>query len=132
MEKIRNVDRWKAAEYLKRSEECLASMQRDFEERRWGSCVILAIHAAVSAADALCVSKLGKRSASENHRDAIILFQSIDPNDEEMRKAAMRLGDLLRIKTDAEYGERTQSIQDAERAKQNAERFASFVRKRLP
>jgi uncharacterized protein (UPF0332 family) len=131
MEKIRSVDRSQSAEYMKRAEECLASMQRDFEERRWDSCVILAIHAAISAADALCVRTLGKRSASENHRDAIILFQGIDPRDNDLRKAAMRLGDLLKIKTDAEYGERSQSEKDAELAKLNAERLVSFVKKRL-
>jgi len=131
MEKIRSVDRLHSADYLKRSEECLASMQRDFEEGRWDSCVILAIHAAISAADALCVRTLGKRSASENHRDAIFLFQSIDTNDAEIRKAAIRLSELLKVKTDAEYGERPQSRSDAEYARLNAERFVSFVRKRL-
>ena len=132
MEKARNVDRWRSAEYLKRAEECLVSMQRDFGEGRWGSCVILAIHAAISAADALCVHELGKRSTSESHRDAITLFQSIDANDEEIRKAVIRLAELLKIKTDAEYGERPQSRSDAERAKLNAERLVSFVKKRLP
>jgi uncharacterized protein (UPF0332 family) len=131
MEKIRSVDRSQAADYVKRSEECLTSMQRDFNEKKWDSCVILAIHAAISAADALCVNALGKRSASENHRDSIILFQSINPNDIELRKASMRLGDLLKIKTDAEYGERSQSQKDAELAKLNAERLVSFVRKRI-
>jgi len=132
MEKIRDVDRWRSADYLKRAEECMSSMERDFGDGKWGSCVILAIHAAISAADALCVHELGKRSASENHRDAITLFQSINTNDEEIRKAAIRLAELLKIKTDAEYGERPQSGSDAERAKVNAERLVSFVKKRLP
>jgi uncharacterized protein (UPF0332 family) len=131
MDKIRNIDRSQAAAYMKRSEECLLSMQREFEEKRWDSTVILAIHAAISAADALCVQILGKRNASESHRDSIILFQSINPNDIELRKAAMRLGDLLKIKTDAEYGERSQTQKDAELAKLNAERLVAFVKKRL-
>jgi uncharacterized protein (UPF0332 family) len=131
MEKIRSVDRSQAAAYMNRADECLASMQRDYADRRWDSCVILAIHAAISAADALCVHILGKRNASESHRDSIILFQSINPNDIELRKASMRLGDLLKIKTDAEYGERSQNQKDAELAKMNSERLVAFVRKRM-
>ena len=131
MEKTRDVDKWRSRDYIKRADQCLKSMSRDFEEGSWDSCVILAIHAAISAADALCISALGRRSASDNHKEAIALFLSINPMDTEIRKAANRLGDLLKIKTDAEYGERPQSGKDAELAKLNAERLVSFVRKRL-
>jgi len=132
MEKIRDVEKWKSKDYMTRADECLRSMARDFEVGDWNSCVISAVHAGISAADALCISSIGRRNASENHRDAISLLLSINPTDEEIRKAATRLADLLKIKTDAEYGEKLQSRSNAELAKLNAERLVSFVRKRLP
>lgn len=131
MEKTRSVDKWRSTDYIKRAGECLDSAQRDFDEEKWNSCVILAIHAAISAADAFCVHMIGKRNASENHRDAVALFLSIDPNDAEIRKGAARLGSMLKIKTDAEYGERSQTKSEAEHAILDAERFVSFAKKKL-
>lgn len=129
--KTRSVERFHAKDYLKRADECRNAMNRAFESGDWNACVINAIHCAISAADALCISKKGIRSASERHQDAIFLFLSIDQDSEEIKKNANHLSSLLSIKTDAEYGERPLSRNDAEQAKKHAERIFEFVKAKL-
>ncbi len=126
--KTRQVDRSAAGFYLKKAEECRNSMMRAFENREWNACVINAIHAAISSADAFCVARLGMRSASERHEDALVLFQGIAPENEEIKKNVKHLSGLLGIKTEAEYGERLFYEKDAELAIKHAERLFDFVK----
>ena len=106
--------------------------------------VINAIHAAISSADAFCVARLGMRSAGERHDDALVLFQGIAPENEDIKRNVKHLSGLLNIKTDAEYGERLfyenarkrsfrhvgsfASVQDATAAIKHAERLFDFVK----
>ncbi|MCK5333121.1 MAG: HEPN domain-containing protein [Candidatus Aenigmarchaeota archaeon] len=129
--KTRQVDRSKASFYLQKAEECKNSMKRAFEAGEWNACVINAIHSAISSADALCVAKLGMRNAGERHTDALILFSRIEQGNEEFKKSAKHLSELLRIKTDAEYGERLFYEKDAGMAVKHAERFLSFVKEKI-
>ena len=129
--RTRNVDRFRAKDYLKRADECKNSMQRSFENREWTASVINAIHAAIAAADALCVFKLGVRHAGERHEDAISLFSSIDRSSEEISRNCKHLQDLLQIKTEAEYSEKLMDMRDAEVAKKHAERLIEFVKSKI-
>lgn len=129
--KTRSVDRFRAKDYLKRTEECKNAMNNSFESSNWNACVINAIHCAVSSADAFCIFKKGLRNASERHQDAIALFMSIDPSSEEIKKNSAHLSRLLDIKTDAEYGERLATNSEAEQAKKHAERLFGFVKDKL-
>ncbi|MBI4895637.1 MAG: HEPN domain-containing protein [Candidatus Aenigmarchaeota archaeon] len=129
--KTRSVERFKAKDYLKRAEELKNSLIKAFESGDWNSSVINAVHCAISSADAFCIFKKGIRNASENHQDSIVLFLSIDPNNEEIKKNANHLSRLLSIKTDVEYGEKLASEKDAESAKKHAERLFEFVKSKL-
>ena len=129
--KIRQVDRFKAKNYLKKAEECLKSMEWSYENNSWNSCVINAIHCAISSADAFSVFKKEQRSASERHEDVMVLFLHIDPNSEEIKKSVNHLSNLLKIKTDAEYGERLFYQKDAEEAIKHAKRLFNFVKERI-
>ncbi|MBI2971795.1 MAG: HEPN domain-containing protein [Candidatus Aenigmarchaeota archaeon] len=129
--KTRSVDRFRSKDYLKRAEECKSAMNRAFEAGDWNACVINAVHCAISSADAFCIFKKGLRNAGDSHRDSIALFLSIDPNTEELKKTVTHLSRLLDIKTDAEYGERLASSENAEQAKKHAERLFDFVATRL-
>jgi len=90
--------------------------------------VINTIHAAISAADAFCVARLGIRSAGERHEDALVLFHGIAPENEDLKRNVKHLSELLSIKTDAEYGERLFYEKDAELAIKHAERLFDFVK----
>ena len=126
-----NVDKSKYTDYLKKSEEYKRSMESSFERGDWNSCVGNSVHCAILAADALCIIFLGVRHRGENHEEAIGLFRSISPNDERMRKNAQRLGDLLSVKTDAEYGEKLLTSKEAELSIQTATRFLDFIKERI-
>lgn len=126
-----NVDRSKANSYLQKAEECKNSMKRDFDAGEWNACVVSAIHSAISSADAICVAKKGLRSAGKSHDEALVLFFQIEPGNEEFKKSAKHLSELLRIKTNAEYGERLFYEKDAGMAVKHAERFLSFVKEKI-
>jgi uncharacterized protein (UPF0332 family) len=129
--KTRSVDRSKAKYYIKKAEECKNSMQRAFEANEWNSCVINAIHCAISSADAFCISKIGLRNASERHDNALVLFTSTNQTSEEVKNNAKHLSKLLDIKTDAEYGERLFYEKDAIEATKHAERLYNFVKSNI-
>lgn len=129
--KTRNVDRFRAKDYLKRAEECKNSMNKAFESGDWNACVINAVHCGISSADAFCIFKKGVRNAGDSHRDSIALFMGIEPNSEEIKRNSVHLSRLLDIKTDAEYGEHLSTKSDAELSKKHAERIFEFVKSRL-
>lgn len=112
--KTRNVGREYANNYLRRAKECKDTMSKAAEEKMWNACVINAIHCAIASTDAICIHKLGMRSASERHSDVVVLLSSIQG--EEIKQAVKHLSHLLDIKTDAEYGERLATQKDAEQA----------------
>jgi hypothetical protein len=61
----------------------------------------LAVLAGIAASDAACCRALGRRSRSEDHRDAAELLSQIDPNGARAAKALLSLIDL---KDTAHYG----------------------------
>lgn len=60
-----------------------------------------AVNAGIAAADAICGSKLGYRSSSQDHKQAIGLLAQALP---EKRTSARDLGRLLEAKTLTSYG----------------------------
>ena len=102
-------------------------MQHALDEKDYDSCVILAVHAAISAADSLCVFESEERYAGTQHREAVLLFRSLDDNKNHTR----RLENLIALKTDAEYGDRPMKKGEAERAVKDANRFLEFVQTRI-
>ena len=129
--KTRDVDRSKAGFYLQKAEECKNSMKRDFDAGEWNACVISAIHSAISSADALCVAKKGLRSAGKSHDEALVLFSRIEPGNEEFKKSAKHLSELLNKKNKVEYEERLFYETEALVAVKHAERLFSFVKEKL-
>ncbi|MBI4015621.1 MAG: HEPN domain-containing protein [Candidatus Aenigmarchaeota archaeon] len=125
--KTRNVDRSFAGNYLIKARQCKNAAIRALETGDWDAAVINSIHASISAADAICVFKKGIRNAGETHTDSIALLISIEPQNEDIKKAARHLSSLLSVKTSAEYGERLAVQKDAEAAVKHAERLLSFA-----
>lgn len=68
------------------------------------------------------------RSAGERHEDALVLFQGIAIENEDLKRNIKHLSELLNIKTDAEYGERLFYEKDATAAIKHAERLFDFVK----
>ena len=58
-----------------------------------------AILAGIAAADAMCCIRLGERSTSSDHSDAVLLLKKVNP------LMAQKLATLLGIKSISHYGE---------------------------
>lgn len=57
-----------------------------------------AVLAGIAAADAICCVRLGRRSSSSNHDDAVRLLGQVDP------ALARQLATLIEVKTPSQYG----------------------------
>ena len=125
---IISTDKWKGkGVYLIRAEQYSRSMANAFEKKDWDSCVGNAIHCAISAQDAFCIHIKAQRYKGTDHREAAEFFMGIFQT-EEHKKAAQRLFDLIQIKTDAEYGDKSFNEKEASQAKINAERFLAYIK----
>lgn len=128
-EPIREVEQHRYSVYLRRAEQCFKAAKNSFNLRELDASVINSVHSAISAADALCVYKLRKRSASDSHFRSVELFSRIDS---ECLEQSRRLSRLLGLKSLAEYGEHEIKEKEAAQAFQDAERFLHFVKSKLP
>jgi hypothetical protein len=68
------------------------------EKKAAASCAVLA---GIAAADAACCKALGRRSRSQDHRDAAELVRRVNPGGAD---AARQLERLLALKDQAQYG----------------------------
>ena len=68
------------------------------EKKAAASCAVLA---GIAAADAACCKALGRRSRSEDHRDAVALVRQVAPGGSD---AAKQLERLLGLKDQVQYG----------------------------
>ena len=113
--------------YLNRADQYLKAARNSLKDGDWDASVGGSIHCAISAQDALSIHIKLQRYKGLDHREAAQLFSSLLKS-EDHKKASQRLFDLIGIKTDAEYGDRSLTEKDAISAKTSAERFLSYVK----
>lgn len=77
----------------------LATADSTPEERK--AAAACAVLAGIAAADAACCGSLGRRSRSQDHRDAVALVRQVAPGGAD---AAKQLARLLGLKDQAQYG----------------------------
>ncbi|MGB3860993.1 MAG: HEPN domain-containing protein [Candidatus Aminicenantaceae bacterium] len=130
--RTRKVNKSLYSNYLKRAEECHIAAIECSKNEDWNSATICAIHACISACDAMCIYFLGKRHAGENHNNAVRLFKTIRSQDGNLNKNSNRLNRIISIKNMAEYEERLVFKSEAEKIVKDMKRFFSYVRKELP
>ena len=123
--KTRKVDKHFYLNYLKKAEDFLKECEKAIENKNWNSAVSLAIHSGICAADALCVFNLGERSSGESHEEFIQLINQIEIRNINVK--IRQLSNLIALKNSAEYSESLMNEKDALSAKQNAERFLSWI-----
>ena len=115
--------------HLKKADEFLQQSSKAIDDKRRNAAVSLAIHAGISAADALCISRLGVRSSGESHEEFIQLINRVNIKDINLK--IRQLSNLISVKNSAEYSENLMTEKDSLSAKQNAERFLSWVKNNL-
>ena len=126
-----SVERSLYRSFMEKSEQFISSAREMHEAGRFNVSASNSVHACISAADALCVWYLGKRSAGEKHADAVNLVKSAK-NSEEFTANAAKFSRVLSVKSLAEYDVRMAGKKDSESALINAEKFVEFVRRSLP
>ena len=123
----RGVDKDRAHLYLKKAEEYYQAMLDSLAQGRWNAAALEAIHATISANDALLVRHYGLRSVSGTHEDAVELLVS-RMGTPDAKRAAQHLSWLLAKKNLVEYEARLFTAREAQEAVKHAERFLEWVR----
>lgn len=130
--RTRRVDRPKYGIYLNKSEEFMATANDSLEKSRYNACVLNAVHAVISAADALLVFVKGLRHAGTKHDEVVELFSTIFSAEPDHEKNVSRFSSVLSVKNAAEYLEASLGHKDATAAVKDASRFLEYVRGKLP
>ena len=129
--KTRNVSKELYINYLKKATEFYEAAKNEFEKRSWNSCVLNAIHRAISATDALTVAFKGIRHAGERHEDVVKLLQELDIDQRILNDKTRQLLALLDVKNTTEYEEKLTTENGASVALKNAERFYGWAKEQL-
>lgn len=100
VQRTRPVSGTQMRAYLAKSIEFLDAATDELDANRPIAATSLAIHAAISAGDAVCGTALGLHSAGQDHRQTLQLLSTCGTPGE---KLARHLGRLLPLKASAEY-----------------------------
>lgn len=125
------VEKSKYVNFFKKSLEFYQTMKDALDRQLWSSAGLAAVHAGISANDALLIYFHGLRSTSPDHQDAVNLTLSL-MNQEGTKEAAGHLRKLIARKNLIEYEGKVFSKADAEEAAKHSERFINWVKHLLP
>src|SRR3989344_5187413 len=95
--KTATVSKSDYSNYLKKSAEFHETMQECLSKGKWNAAGLNAIHAGISAADALLVFYHGMRSTSPKHDDIVKLITSLISH-KEIKPNASHLRNLIGMK----------------------------------
>jgi HEPN domain-containing protein len=115
--------------YLSKADEFLRTARRAIADGDYYAASLNAVHAAISANDAVTGYFGGTRSTSEDHRDAANLLMEFAPREaEEWKKQASRLGRIISEKSQVAYGVEIITAKGADHLVQQAERFVDWAK----
>lgn len=117
--------------FLKKAEEFVEMMRQSIKEEKWNAAGLNAIHAGISANDALLTYHFGVRSISPKHDDAVKLLISMMKR-EDTEKNAKHLRRLISVKNLVEYDGRLLSRVEAESLAKHVERFLFWAKSLMP
>ncbi len=127
--RTRSVSPEGARNYLKKAEEFAASMEESLVEERWNAAALSAVHAAISAGDAMPAAFVGVRSAEQDHRQIVSLLS--DHLGKDGDKMANHVQRVVARKNVVEYEERLVRKSDAVQMANHARRLLQQVREKL-
>ena len=99
--KVAETPRREAHAFLAKAEQFLGTARAALDESQHDSALLAAIHAAVTSANAVCVTLLGARSADPDHQRAADLLATTGIDASEIRSRQLRA--LLKKKNLVEY-----------------------------
>ncbi len=125
----RSVDPSKAPNYIVKSEEFLRTANDSLKNNMYNSAVTNAVHAGISALDALTCLFKGKRG-SDDHHEAISLVQGILPS-REYEDIRRQFENLINKKNASEYQPDLMKLEDAQEAIRWAERILTKAKTKI-
>ncbi|MHB8731876.1 MAG: HEPN domain-containing protein [bacterium] len=125
--RTRSVARAQGTNYLRKAAEHMANAHAATAAENWDTAVLLAVHAAISAADAATVTYGEVRSTSPTHTDQVRLIRALFHSTEPAENAARALAAVLDRKHGVEYEARRCTARDAEAAIKHAERVLQWA-----
>lgn len=126
MPKTVDVPRREARRYVEKAVEFIEQARVASSDARHDAVMLNAIHAAISAADAVTVALSGKRSADADHQRVADLLEQVAASSSEVRSHARQLRTLLAKKNAVEYESRRATVREASDALTRAERLVSW------
>jgi len=123
--KVNEEKNWK--NYLVKAEQFQETARDALGRKNWNAVDLNAVHAAISAGDALTVYYKKIRSASDKHSDAVSLLLEVLEKDGEARGISRHLSWLINKKNLIEYESRLFYQKEAEEALKHMERFTGWV-----
>ena len=96
------------------------------EGQSYDAAASLAVSAAINAADALCISRLGFIPSGQDHEDAVRVLQKNG-----FGQVSTTLGRVLSIKHRDQYSANRVSAAEAEKAVQRADRLLTVIQDSL-
>jgi len=127
--RTRSVSPRGARNYLQKAEEFAISMEQGLEEGRWNAAALSAVHAAISAGDAMLAAFVGIRSAEQDHRQIVSLLS--DHLGEDGHKMANHVQRVVARKNLVEYEDRLVKESDAVQMAEHVRRLLQQVREKL-
>ncbi len=121
------TSRSEARLYLAKGQQFSAEANTAISNSRNDAAMLNAVHAAISATDAVCVALAGRRSADPDHQRAADLLQEIGGRSRGIASHVRQLRMLLAKKNAVEYESRQASAKEASEAAQRAERLVSWA-----
>ena len=128
--KTRSVARERHATYLKKAQEFLRAAESAVEVGDWDAVGLNAVHAAISAADALLVYYGGVRSTGESHHDVAGLLAH-HVKDDQLSSKTQTLSKVLSYKNLAAYEDREVTEAEGREAVKMARRFLDWAQSRI-
>lgn len=122
------VSRGAAKLYLGKAGQFLEEAHSARSESRHDAVMLNAIHAAISAADAVTVALAGRRSADPDHQRAVELLEEVAGGSEAIGAKVRQLSALLGKKNAVEYGSRRATAKEATDALDRARRLVEWAR----
>lgn len=109
--------------YWEKSQRFAGSARAATEAGQWDPAVSAAVHAAINGLDALSIARLGRRSSSDSHEDAVDLLDEMKSDPAAVRvEIAKHFRALVEVKHLAEYEARLCEANDGHQAMKHMER----------
>jgi hypothetical protein len=119
-----------AGNYLTKAQEFAAAMESALEEKRWNAAALAAVHAAISAGDAMLAAFVGIRSAERDHRQIVTLLA--DHLGKDGGQASKHVQRVIALKNLVEYEERLIRQAEANQMATHVRRLMTLAESKVP